>query len=1695
VSKTNLIQIYMISSKTPLVATLSGFLAISLIASADAGVVFSESFEAPVVSGYSNNSIPSGGKWIGATAGFGATNRGLYNESVIWPATPPFSTPFGAQAYYLNYTNSGLTTAVGATGQTLTAGVTYKVSFNAGVPAGTASGTYLVELVAFATADNNTARANCQSTRSGAVLATASGTVTTNTMSGSGQLVFTPAVGNTHLGKDLGIRLIKATNNVLYDNIRLVTGHDMNPTPASGVTIAGGNVSLNWTNMPPTSGVNVAVDVWFGTNSAALTKVVTGGLNTSSTIVSAPGANTYYWRVDSYPDGNPAGTPVTGDLFVFIVNDTDNDGFPDSYELANTNPSSNTALNPGDDIDTDGLTNLQEFQFNTLPNDNDTDNDTLLDGAEITGVAPRPATNPRLADTDSDGLSDGAENNSGIWVSVSNTGTSPTDADKDNDGLKDGVETKTGTFVSRTANTGTDPYLADTDNDGAGDWYEVAATFTNPNSNAETSPIPYPLPDPVSTDLGNPAKPVKVYIMSGQSNMVGIGYVNGGAGSLDTITKQENKFPNFVNASNAYTKRNDVIYKGVVTATAQGPLTAGQGSESTRVGVELGFGHVMGWFHDEPVLLLKASEGNRSLGWDFAPPDTTRFDLAGQTYPAYGESPLKWTTGTTPVPINWYAGLQYDQCFRNEAAWPPAGASNASIINAYDILKNGVLQNLPTTDNNLNGRSYQIAGFVWWQGHKDQYDAGHYTRYEANLARLIPALRAEFNAPSAPFVVATIGFDGGNYALNSPYDYIYKAQKAISDPVKHPTFVGNVKSVDTTGYWRTTGESPGAQGFHYNNNAETYTLVGDALGRAMLDLLDDTDPPLPNPPTFATAPTPINVTTVGMVATTASDVSGPVEYWFENITNGNNSGWITSTTWQNTGLSNGVSYDFRFKARDSKSNQTGWSAVAAAAPGLDVNAPLPNPMSFATLPTALGENSVTMTATAANDINGVQYEFICTVGGGPNSGLQNGITFVATGLTPGATYTYTVRARDAIGNVTAASAAASATTTAPDTTAPTPNPITFATPPTAQGQTTITMTATTATDPSGVEYYFNCLSLGGDDSGWQNSPVYTDSGLTPNTEYTYQVQVRDKSPAQNTGAASVQASATTETPDITPPVILSVSPADNATGVSVSSNLVATFDEVINPNTGSIIIKNLSDATQTVINVTDSTQIIISGSVLTINPSANLASGKNFAVQISAAAFEDDAGNSFSGISTDSAWSFETPIVQPPTGIALAGFETSLSPWIPNSIASTGRYSSAAPKLLQPTDDTTTNFAATGNGAASIGKAGGEIVSPALDLSAGGTNENLTLSLSFVLHNGSSTRRSFIDYSRDGGTNWFTIAMMQIGAAGAASNKTIYSGTVRITEGSSTVTRTGNLDAVNLTGHAPWAGAAFTNNSKLRIRNLGSASADVRLFVDNLAVTTSIAAPPSDTVRPTLTSITDDKSGGPISIGTPVIYTVSFSEDIAASGVTAADFGNAGTASVTIGSLTETTSTSGVFLVQATPSSAGTLRLQINPDSLVEDMAANDLVTTTALLDDTIITVGSGDPYAAWSASAPFDADSNNDGLDNGMAWLLGAANKDANASNKLPTASQANGSLTLTFSCLNAASRGNTALQIQHSGNIGQGDPWASIAVPETTSTVAGVAFTVTPNGTSNHILATIPIAEAQAGELFARLRAVSNP
>ena len=138
-----------------------------------------------------------------------------------------------------------------------------------------------------------------------------------------------------------------------------------------------------------------------------------------------------------------AGTAPNDPSLVPPNSDTDGDGMQDAYEDANgLDKLVDDRLS---DLDNDSVNNITEFLNGTNPNDDDSDDDTLLDGVET---------------------------NTGIWVSASETGTDPLSADSDGDKLGDEVETNTGVFVSLT-DTGTDPNLADSDGDRWNDFDEI----------------------------------------------------------------------------------------------------------------------------------------------------------------------------------------------------------------------------------------------------------------------------------------------------------------------------------------------------------------------------------------------------------------------------------------------------------------------------------------------------------------------------------------------------------------------------------------------------------------------------------------------------------------------------------------------------------------------------------------------------------------------------------------------------------------------------------------------------------------------------------------------------------------------------------------------------------------------------------------------------------------------------------------------------------------------------------------------------------------------------------------------------------------------------------------------------------------------------------------------------------------------
>lgn len=319
-----------------------------------------------------------------------------------------------------------------------------------------------------------------------------------------------------------------------------------------------------------------------------------------------------------------------------------------------------------------------------------------------------------------------------------------------------------------------------------------------------------PDPDGRPADLG---QPVQVYLLLGQSNMLGFGKVGGGEhGSLEYAVQEKGLYPYLVDESGAWTTRQDVRYVRVMGSGTGGSrqfnnefLTVSGG----KIGPELGIGHHLGHAVDAPVLLLKSCIGNRSLGWDLLPPGSERYEYDGQWYAGYGESPLSWEVGAEPEPIDWYAGMQYDGDVARAKA---------------------VLDDLDHYYPGANG--YEVAGFFWWQGDKDRYNDAHAARYEANLVRLVEQLRIDFEAPEARFVLATLGQTERGAEGND--GRLLEAMLAVDGEAgNYPESAGRVRTV-----YSHPLSLGGASNGHYDGHAETYMNVGEALGRAMVELLD-----------------------------------------------------------------------------------------------------------------------------------------------------------------------------------------------------------------------------------------------------------------------------------------------------------------------------------------------------------------------------------------------------------------------------------------------------------------------------------------------------------------------------------------------------------------------------------------------------------------------------------------------------------------------------------------------------------------------------------------------------------------------------------------------------------------------------------------------------------------------------------------
>jgi len=236
--------------------------------------------------------------------------------------------------------------------------------------------------------------------------------------------------------------------------------------------------------------------------------------------------------------------------------------------------------------------------------------------------------------------------------------------------------------------------------------------------------------------------------------------------------------------------------------------------------------------------------------------------------------------------------------------------------------------------------------------------------------------------------------------------------------------------------------------------------------------------------------------------------------------------------------------------------------------GNDGAAPLPDPMSWALAPQAAGRDSISMTATTANDESGVvEYRFECISGpaGCMTSAWQSGSGYTATGLLPGSTYEFRVMARDAFLNMTSPSVAAVATTA--DNLAP----IVFDDNATTEADRSVTVNVLeNDSDPEG-----DALTIIGVTQGFNGAVSHTGSTLsyTPNPGFvgsdSFSYSIDDGYSASATGSVSITVLAANQ------------APVANADSVSINpgdSVIISVLANDTDPDGDALLITAASDA-------------------------------------------------------------------------------------------------------------------------------------------------------------------------------------------------------------------------------------------------------------------------------------------------------------------------------------------------------------------------------------------------------------------------------------------------------------------------------------------------------------------------------------
>jgi alpha-galactosidase len=320
-------------------------------------------------------------------------------------------------------------------------------------------------------------------------------------------------------------------------------------------------------------------------------------------------------------------------------------------------------------------------------------------------------------------------------------------------------------------------------------------------------------------------KPVRVFILAGQSNMEGKAR-NALLDYQATDAKTRDLFAH-LRKDDQWIVRNDVFIKFL---DRSGPLTVGFGSPGCT-GVELEFGTLMGEHFDEPVLLIKAAWGGHSLYKNFRSPSAGIPEAVVEKELADARKRVQ----------------QSNEKDNKQDPLP----NRDDIVREYGVSYRNLLKEVREVQKNherlfpaLTGRTLELTGFVWFQGFNDIF--GAQDEYASNMRHFINDVRKDLQAPGLPFVIGALGQNGSQPATGGML-VVREAQLSMNDV---PEFQGNVKAfpvdvlVDKAAEemfpnwqknpeWIHTGSD---RPYHYYGSAIWFHRIGKAMGQAMVDL-------------------------------------------------------------------------------------------------------------------------------------------------------------------------------------------------------------------------------------------------------------------------------------------------------------------------------------------------------------------------------------------------------------------------------------------------------------------------------------------------------------------------------------------------------------------------------------------------------------------------------------------------------------------------------------------------------------------------------------------------------------------------------------------------------------------------------------------------------------------------------------------